>query len=559
MATSPDSVSYAETPHGLLGPLVPGWINAQDFGADPTGNDIASRWLQEAADAVPADGGVLLIPPGNYQIDRPLVVNSNVTITGWGATLTSCAAGSWVGANYFAITNRNNTASVLTDSNIKIIGLSFDYASLEVISPGGIHIVYMRKATNIRVLHCNFAWGDDHTAFLACNDTLVFGCHSTGASNCTYDHWDGAQNARVIGNYIETGLVASQAVNFNAQPTVPGARVADGFIMADNIIIGMEPADATPIQVEPLGTGSTAKNVIIANNKFYNIYLVCRGNCQNFVIEGNTFDAVSNGRQAIIVNSNSGDTPDTIVIRNNRIINPTTSSSLGVIQVTATNYEVSGNWITGSTYGAIAGINTSGSSGGGVVYGNTVSNGVLNLAAYHVGTLGLNVASDKSLGWYDNAGSRSRMFCQGSDNNFIFYGTDASGAARAIWSVVMRSNSSEFTHPIPVLYNSTRRSVPGVLAAAGTTIGTATSLTANINNVTTCTAGVADGVILIASTGREQTVINSTADTLKVYPNNSGSAQIDVGGASVPATIAAGKSKTFVQVAANDFRTTAAT
>lgn len=36
-------------------------------------------------------------------------------------------------------------------------------------------------------------------------------------------------------------------------------------------------------------------------------------------------------------------------------------------------------------------------------------------------------------------------------------------------------------------------------------------------------------------------------------------AQIDAGGVGVPATIAAGKSKTFTRVAANDFRTIAAT
>ena len=51
----------------------------------------------------------------------------------------------------------------------------------------------------------------------------------------------------------------------------------------------------------------------------------------------------------------------------------------------------------------------------------------------------------------------------------------------------------------------------------------------------------------------------STADTLKVYPNNNGSAQIDAGGAGVAVTIAAGKAKRFTRVASNDFRTIAAT
>jgi hypothetical protein len=64
------------------------------------------------------------------------------------------------------------------------------------------------------------------------------------------------------------------------------------------------------------------------------------------------------------------------------------------------------------------------------------------------------------------------------------------------------------------------KSVAGTVTAAGTTQGDATALTKTVNMITTATAN--QGVKLpTAAAGLTVTVINTTAVTIKVYPNTS--------------------------------------
>jgi hypothetical protein len=63
------------------------------------------------------------------------------------------------------------------------------------------------------------------------------------------------------------------------------------------------------------------------------------------------------------------------------------------------------------------------------------------------------------------------------------------------------------------------RSTTAGIAAAGTTQGGATGLTTDVNQVATVSAGVNDSVRLPAAVaGREIIVINSSGDTLQVFP-----------------------------------------
>lgn len=70
------------------------------------------------------------------------------------------------------------------------------------------------------------------------------------------------------------------------------------------------------------------------------------------------------------------------------------------------------------------------------------------------------------------------------------------------------------------LTGSLTKSVAGTVAAAGTTQGDATALTKTLNMITTATAN--QGVKLpTAAAGLTIKVINTTAVTIKVYPNTS--------------------------------------
>jgi hypothetical protein len=89
---------------------------------------------------------------------------------------------------------------------------------------------------------------------------------------------------------------------------------------------------------------------------------------------------------------------------------------------------------------------------------------------------------------------------------------------------------------------------PAVIAAAGSSQGDATPITALINVVTT--VGVGTGVVLPASSRLfNRRIVNHGANTLKIYPNSGGT--INGLGTNVPITIASGGTSVLL-VTAND-------
>lgn len=556
MTTSPDSVTYPDADYGVLGPVPALVVNVQDFGADPTGNDDSTQSINDALASLPAEGGEVVVAPGIYKFSNRLVAKSNTVISGSG-TLYAAPPDEWSGTpTYLCIVNENNTASVITDENITITGITLDM-SAHGTSGVNIHGIYMRKAQRIIINNVAIIGGSSSVALLGCDDTQEIGNKYMNFTNCGSDHWDGPANARLVGCHIECD-VSAQMVNWNPERTVPPSTglVADGFTMTGNTLVSHE-ASTTPCQIEPLGSSSTAvRNVTITGNTFENVWMVCRGDVDGLVFSNNTMSGFLSGSPAVIVQVYNGGTPGAVTVANNTIRDAITLvGNLGVIVCESNKGIVSGNSILGTGYTSAAIYRGSTAC---QILGNYVENtSVIPSNRLQTGVIipnGLN----NLYGWTDASGTVPRMFLQ-SDNNWIFQGTDGAGAMRTALSMFMRNSSSELISSVPWFFSSTYRTAITNVAAAGTVIGTATVLTGNVHNVTSCTAGVADGVSLTATNGRPQTVINTTAATVKVYPNNSGAAQIDAGGVGTPTTVLPGKSKTFVQVVANDFRTIAAT
>lgn len=556
MTTSPDSVTYPDADYGVLGPVPALVVNVQDFGADPTGNDDSTLAINDALASLPAEGGEVVVAPGIYKFSNRLVAKSNTVISGSG-TLYAAPPDEWSGTpTYLCIVNENNTASVITDENITITGITLDM-SAHGTSGVNIHGIYMRKAQRIIINNVAIIGGSSSVALLGCDDTQEIGNKYMNFTNCGSDHWDGPANARLVGCHLECD-VSAQMVNWNPERTVPPSTglVADGFTMTGNTLVSHE-ASTTPCQIEPLGSSSTAvRNVTITGNTFENVWMVCRGDVDGLVFSNNTMSGFLSGSPAVIVQVYNGGTPGAVTVANNTIRDAITLvGNLGVIVCESNKGIVSGNSILGTGYASAAIYRGSTAC---QILGNYVENtSVIPSNRLQTGVIipnGLN----NLYGWTDASGTVPRMFLQ-SDNNWIFQGTDGSGAMRTALSMFMRNSSSELISSVPWFFSSTYRTAITNVAAAGTVIGTATVLTGNVHNVTSCTAGVADGVSLTATNGRPQTVINTTAATVKVYPNNSGAAQIDAGGVGTPTTVLPGKSKTFVQVVANDFRTIAAT
>lgn len=56
--------------------------------------------------------------------------------------------------------------------------------------------------------------------------------------------------------------------------------------------------------------------------------------------------------------------------------------------------------------------------------------------------------------WRDTGGSQPFIICQ-NDNNIVFYSTDATGGARAVFSVVARNSTSPFSINLPLQFTNT--------------------------------------------------------------------------------------------------------
>ena len=178
-------------------------ITATDFaGVDPTGVSDSTAGLQAFLTA--AAGKRARLPAGTYMINQGLVIQANTYLEGDGDVTVIKANPTFIGTNggtYATqtcqmIRNTNFAASSLTDSDITISGITFDWGSV-TISGGGAHCIAMRYVDRVNVINCRSINGENLTALLACRDTFTYGCRVSAASNCGLDHWDASGNCVV--------------------------------------------------------------------------------------------------------------------------------------------------------------------------------------------------------------------------------------------------------------------------------------------------------------------------------------------------------------------------
>lgn len=528
-------------------------FNVKAFGATGDGATDDTAAIQSALSAVGSSGGSVLLPDGTYMVSATLYIKANTRFYGSGK-IKAFAAASWTGPYYRGLSNVNWNAGSITDENITVEGISFDWSNLGGQS-GTAHVIYIKRARHVVLKGITVRNGASCVALLGCDNTLEDGNSYFDATNCLSDHWDNPSNASVVGCYMKAGVVSSisQMVNFNPEPTgLSGTgHVASGFTMTGCTLYSLE-SSSTQSQIEPLATGNYVERVTISNNTWVNAYIVARGDVRGLVVSGNEFSGFLGTAPAIYCKSQFGNYPQGVEISLNVVRDAlTTAPAEGVIVGQSASAIMIGNAILGSGY-SVSALTSAGQ--GGQIFATWVS-GTPIAGRVQGGARAVNGA-DSYWGWTDTGGTSPRMYMQ-SDDNWRWMSTDGGGADRSVASLQALSSSSELRWSVPHLFQSYTRSTPAAVTATGTTIGTATSLTADINTVTASAGNT--GVALQPVDGQRQTVVNTSGTTVNVYPNNNGAAQIDEGGIGVAVTVLAGKSKTFTRLSANDFRTIATT
>jgi hypothetical protein len=504
MATSPDSVTYADLGYGVLGPLPAGWVDVTALGADPTGNDDATNAFREAIAEVPA-GGRLVLPPGSFLISGNIRLPSNIAVTGSGWSSRIIVSSSFVNSgdagnnnlgNYAVFSNENYEADVLTDSDIIIEGVYFDDSRNP--SHGAFHNVKFRMASRVQVLNCRFSYGGDAVAFRAVQDSVIAGNWGEWCRNCFWDCWEQCSNIRVINNFSR-GNGAAQHINFNAiRDSSQSGMVADGFYCSGNTCID---ETGSSCQFEPLGSYSsnTVSNITVADNSFTNVAIAARGATTNVIITGNRFySTISTGSAISIYDAFGGGVPSGFVVDSNEFIWTAGTSAFGVVRCEAAESIISNNRFSGptSTFPAIY----SGSVLGLVVVGNYASNSVVSTPRSVAQNTEWHMPNGIRWGTYDNAGYRVDIRVQSGDNNLIWDGTNGVGGVRNILSMVQGSTVSQMIISPPVDVGAEQTDY---LRITGNSVGVGPALSAQGGNT--------DIPIRISSKGASPVVFTNTA------------------------------------------------
>lgn len=346
-------------------------VSVKTSGAKGDGVTDDTAAIQAAANAILASGSILLFPPGVYVLNTTILVPSNTLVLGQGATLLAKPTGFTV--NGALLANVNNAATTLTDHDITVQNMTFDYGTSN--PGGGAHAIRMSFVRNVAAVNCTMQCrgAGNAISMIGCYNSLVDGCTAYGFINCGYDHWWNPRRGRVVNSYAESAA-SSQMANWNPEATTSGGTTANEFVLANNHFVATSSA-AIPIQIEPLSAGTTVRDVVITGNTFVNVMLTMRGAVTAAIVSGNVFDSVAGGIEVIRTYAQNGGNPVDVSIIGNVVLNPgTVPGSIGVIRVGTSSAIIANNIVDGGTAN---GIDTA--SFAPIAFGNYVSNGLLNM------------------------------------------------------------------------------------------------------------------------------------------------------------------------------------
>lgn len=441
-----------------------GAISVQEHGAVGDGVTDDTAAIARAVEALPETGGEVYFPAGIYLVSSTTYLPSNVRVFGAGSASVLAGATTWTGTdpisgltpnlaffqNVNAIIPSSTPWTTYVDHDITIENLQFDYAST-VFANALAKCIFFANVLNVTVRNCLFQCrgAQGATAFLASDTTKVEGCRAYDFVNCAYDHWCGPKRATIINNWARTAH-SSQLVNFNPEPggSLTG-YTADTCIISGNILENTGTVGSA-LNLAPLHTGNFGTNITVTHNIIRGAIVVVRGATTNVLVSGNKLLNPIGGTWVIGGYSyGPDDQPDNHTYVGNLIVNPdTVIANVAVIWCQASTCVIMHNIVAGSTYGTVAGIQTSSPTA--IVNSNYISNGVRVTTSASVQDHFF-LAANKYFGWRDSSGNIIGWTLQ-TDDNLVMHGTDSTGANRFILAVQQHSdNSPFFVHPSTVL------------------------------------------------------------------------------------------------------------
>jgi hypothetical protein len=206
--------------------------------------------VQAALTAIGVTGGILYFPPGTFMINQTVKISSSTIVQGSGKATLIKANPTYVGLNTGAYStqtchmmgNVNYGATVLTDHDIVIRDLAFDWGSV-TISGGGAFSISMHFVSNITIDNVSSNSGDNVTALLSCLDTLTFNCHGTNCRNAYFDDWGGASSIKVICcTGRTTSGTTSQGIQFTGLGSFSDPGTATNAVVAFCELYGIKNA-----------------------------------------------------------------------------------------------------------------------------------------------------------------------------------------------------------------------------------------------------------------------------------------------------------------------------
>jgi parallel beta-helix repeat protein len=223
-----------------------------DYITDGTADDVQ---IQEAIDDITADGGIVFLKAGTYDITAPIEMKDNVTLQGAGKGTVLVLANN---ADDRVITNDDHVSG---NDNFAIRDLTIDgNGDNQTIAPNtsgtGYDAVYFIYCTNVLVQNCHIFDGNRHNLFLS----------------------DSCQYARILGNRIDNSLGLTNIALFTATDITVSGNISSS-------------AGETGIKTDSCHTIDITGNTF-TNNTTVGVYLT---SSSNVTVTGNAIRGGQNG------------------------------------------------------------------------------------------------------------------------------------------------------------------------------------------------------------------------------------------------------------------------